>query len=86
MQKQEQKLKEVLSRIFNVSLATITEDASPDTIENWDSLRHMNLVLALEEEFDVEFTDDQVVEILSYKLIKIVLQEHGIELIKGTSI
>jgi acyl carrier protein len=82
MQKQEQKLKEVLSRIFNVSLATITEDASPDTIENWDSLRHMNLVLALEEEFDVEFTDDQVVEILSYKLIKIVLQEHGIELIK----
>jgi len=82
MQKQEQRLKEVLSRIFNVSLDTITEEASPDTIENWDSLRHMNLVLALEEEFDVEFSDDQVVEILSYKLIKIVLQEHGIELIK----
>jgi acyl carrier protein len=82
MQKQEQRLKEVLSRIFNVSLDTITEEASPDTIENWDSLRHMNLVLALEEEFDVEFTDDQVVEILSYKLIKIVLQEHGVELIK----
>lgn len=81
MQQQEQKLKEVLSRIFNVSLNTITEDASPDTIENWDSLRHMNLVLALEEEFDVEFTDDQVVEILSYKLIKIVLKEHGIELV-----
>lgn len=82
MQKQEQRLKEVLSKIFNVSLDTITEEASPDTIENWDSLRHMNLVLALEEEFDVEFTDDQVIEILSYKLIKIVLQEHGIELIK----
>ena len=81
MQQQEQKLKEVLSRIFNVSLDAITEDASPDTIENWDSLRHMNLVLALEEEFDVEFTDDQVVEILSYKLIKIVLKEHGIELV-----
>jgi acyl carrier protein len=81
MQQQEQKLKEVLSRIFNVSLDTITEDASPDTIENWDSLRHMNLVLALEEEFGVEFTDDQVVEILSYKLIKIVLKEHGVELV-----
>ena len=81
MQQQEQKLKEVLSRIFNVSLGTITEDASPDTIENWDSLRHMNLVLALEEEFGVGFTDDQVVEILSYKLIKIVLKEHGIELV-----
>lgn len=81
MQMQEQKLKEVLARIFNVSVSTITEDASPDTIENWDSLRHMSLVLALEEEFGVELTDDQVVEIISYKLIKIVMQEHGIEFI-----
>ena len=79
MQFQEQKLKDVLAKTFNVDVNSIVEDASPDTIENWDSLRHMNLVLALEEEFDVELTDDQVVEILSYKLIKIVLQEQGIE-------
>ncbi len=81
MQHQEQKLQEILSRVFNVSSAEITENASPDTIENWDSLRHMSLVLALEEEFNIEFTDDQVVEILSYKLIKIVLKEHGVEFI-----
>ncbi len=82
MQHQEQKLKEVLARIFNVQPEMITDDASPDTIENWDSLRHMNLVLALEEEFGVEFTDDQVVEILSYKLIKIVFKEHGVEFVQ----
>lgn len=76
----EGKLKEVLARIFGVELAEITENASPDTIASWDSLRHMNLVMALEEAFSVEFTDDQIVEILSYKLIKIVLAEHGIEL------
>jgi acyl carrier protein len=81
MQIQEQKLKEVLARIFNVGISTIDEDASPDTIETWDSLRHMSLVLALEEEFGVELTDDQVVEVISYKLIKIVLREHGIEFI-----
>jgi acyl carrier protein len=40
----------------------------------------MNLVLALEQEFNVELTDDQVVEILTYPLIRIVLREHGIEL------
>ena len=79
MQFQEQKLKDVLATTFNIDVNSIAEDASPDTIDSWDSLRHMNLVLALEEEFDVELTDDQVVEILSYKLIKIVLQEQGIE-------
>jgi acyl carrier protein len=81
MQFQQQQLKEVLARVFKVDVSSITEDASPDTIENWDSLRHMSLVLVLEEEFGVELTDDQVVEILSYKLIKIVLMEHGVEFI-----
>jgi acyl carrier protein len=73
-----EKLKGVMARIFSVASTDISEEASPDTIENWDSLRHMNLVLALEEEFGVEFTDDQVVEILSFRLIKLVLQEHGV--------
>ena len=82
MQQQEQKLKDVLSRVLNVSPDMITENASTDTIKNWDSLRHMNLIIALEEEFNVEFTDEQVVEILSYKLIKIVLKENGVKLIQ----
>lgn len=73
-----EKLKGVMARIFSVGSAEIGEDASPDTIENWDSLRHMNLVLALEEEFGVEFSDEQVVEIMSFRLIKLVLQEHGV--------
>jgi acyl carrier protein len=77
----EQKLRELLSKIFEVPLSAISENASPDTIETWDSLRHMNLVVALEQAFDVELSDDQVVEILSYKLIRIVLQEHGVEFI-----
>jgi acyl carrier protein len=68
-----------MAKVFSVPPETITVDASPDTVENWDSLRHMNLVLALEQEFAVEFTDDQVVEILSYQLIRIVLGEHGVE-------
>jgi acyl carrier protein len=72
------KLKEVMAKAFNVHAETITADASPDTIENWDSLRHMSLVLALEQEFNIEFTDDQVVEILSYQLIKIVLGERSV--------
>jgi acyl carrier protein len=73
------KLKEVMAKVFSVPPDFITPDASPDTVENWDSLRHMNLVLALEQEFGVELTDDQVVEILTYSLIKLVLREHGIE-------
>jgi acyl carrier protein len=79
MRIEELKLREVLANVFAVGVEMINDEASPDTIEVWDSLRHMNLVLALEENFGVELTDDQVVEILSYKLIKIVMSEHGLE-------
>jgi acyl carrier protein len=76
----EAKLRELMAKVFNVPVELITVNASPDNVENWDSLRHMKLVLALEQEFDVELTDDQVVEILSYPLIRIVLHEQGVEL------
>lgn len=81
MQIQEEKLKGVLAKVFGVEIGFITDDASPDTIEEWDSLRHMNLVIALEETFGVELDDDQVAEILTYKLIKIVLEEHSVEFV-----
>lgn len=66
-------LKQVMATMLNVDVASINDDASMDTIENWDSLRHMNLVLALEDEFKVQIPDDDAGNITSYKLIKLVL-------------
>ena len=76
----EQKLKEIIASVFKIDASTINNETSPDTIENWDSLNHLNLVLALEEGFDVSFTEQQTVEILNYELIKISLQELGVEI------
>ncbi|OGB34790.1 MAG: acyl carrier protein [Burkholderiales bacterium RIFCSPLOWO2_12_FULL_61_40] len=66
-------LKQVMVTMLNVDVACINDDASMDTIENWDSLRHMNLVLALEDEFKVQIPDEDAGNITSYKLIKLVL-------------
>jgi acyl carrier protein len=74
------KLKQILASVFNITLEEITNDSSPDTIENWDSLNHLNLVLALEEEFEINFTEEQTVEILNYELLVITLREHGIDI------
>ena len=60
---------QVVSRIMGVPPEEIGDDSSPDTINKWDSLRHMNLVLALEEEFAVSFNDEEIVELLTVGLI-----------------
>ena len=59
----------VVSQVLNVPLAQINVESSPDNLKEWDSLKHMNLVLALEEEFDVQFSEDQIVEMLDVGLI-----------------
>lgn len=71
----EDTLKQVMATLLNVDAASIGPDASMDTIPNWDSLRHMNLVLGLEDEFKVTIPDDDAGNITSYQLIKLVLQE-----------
>ncbi len=71
----ENTLKQVMATLLNVDVSTIDLEASMDTIPNWDSLRHMNLVLALEEEFKVSIPDEDAGNITSYKLIKLVLED-----------
>jgi acyl carrier protein len=69
------KIKLVMSAVFEVPLESITDDASSDNIENWDSLRHLNLILALEEEFGVSIPDEEVGNLVNYKLIELVVNE-----------
>ena len=72
------RLKQVLADVFKIDIQTINDETSVDNVEKWDSLNHLNLVLALEEAFDISFTEEQTIEILNYPLIKLVLQEHGV--------
>jgi acyl carrier protein len=65
----ELKLVEIMAPIFEVEESEISENASPENVEKWDSLAHMNLVIALEQEFDIQFTEDQIVESLSFKAL-----------------
>ena len=66
----EDKINEVISNIFGTPLNEINSQSSPDTIENWESINHIKLITALEEEFDVEFTDEEILEMQNVKLIK----------------
>ena len=65
----EKRIKIVMSAVLEIPIGQIKEVSSPDTIESWDSLKHMNLIVALEEEFNVEFDDEEIVNSVNYALI-----------------
>ena len=55
-------IREVMADVLNVPIGTIDDDASSETIASWDSLRHIQLILALEEQLDVQFSETEIVE------------------------
>jgi acyl carrier protein len=72
---QEQRLREVVGSVLDVPPASIGEDTSTDTVDGWDSLAHMNLILAIEEELDVTLPDEEAADLTSYPLIRLVVAE-----------
>jgi len=71
----EARLKQVISAVLQVPVEAIGTDTSRETIERWDSLQHMNLVLALEEEFGIYIPDEDATTINTYPLIRKVVSE-----------
>ena len=71
----EAKMKQVMAAVLGVDASSIDDEASMDTIPTWDSLRQMNMVLALEEAFGVSFPDEDAANATSFKLLSFVLQE-----------
>ena len=69
------RLNRVVSDVLGVPMDSITDESSPDNIEKWDSLSHINLVIAIESEFDVALTPEDTMDILSVKLIRIILDD-----------
>jgi acyl carrier protein len=66
-------IRTVASDIFGVSADIITAASSPETIETWDSIQHLNLVLALEEKFGLQLSPEEIEQMKSVgEVIKLV--------------
>ncbi|WP_409183877.1 acyl carrier protein [Amycolatopsis sp. VS8301801F10] len=62
------KLKEVFIDALQLDDGVDVENLKYRDIEAWDSVGHMALVAAIEDEFEVEFDTDQVIDMSSFKV------------------
>lgn len=58
-----EKVLEIMTNVLETE--DISMDTSQNNCENWNSLRHLNLVSELEDEFDVEFEPEEIAEMIS---------------------
>lgn len=71
----EDKLKQIVADVLEVEPDAIGPDFSMDTVARWDSLRHLTLVLAIEDGFSISVPDEEAANITSWPLIKLVVEE-----------
>ncbi len=75
----QEKLYKILSDLFKEDIKNINDESSPTTIKNWDSFNGLLLVDKLEQEFNVKFTIDEVMDVKNVSDIKKHLITHGIK-------
>jgi acyl carrier protein len=70
------RVRAILVDVFGLDAADVGPDTSTDTVEAWDSLQHLTVVLSLEEEFGIELDDEEVASLVTFPLITAIIREH----------
>ncbi len=68
-------LRRIFSDVFEVPVEQVSPSSSPDNIPTWDSMRHLNLVVALEQAYEVQFNPEEIEQLLTFELIADILTE-----------
>ncbi|HOL71649.1 MAG: acyl carrier protein [Rhodospirillales bacterium] len=65
-------MREDLKQVFLdvLEVRSISDKDSVETITSWDSVRHLSLIMALEERFGVAFEADEIPELISVAAIR----------------
>jgi len=73
------KVEGVLAEVLQLPPSEITDDLTMKDVEAWDSLKHMELIVALETTLEVQLTFEEIVTMQSVREIKRVLAERSVE-------
>jgi acyl carrier protein len=78
--KSEDRLSQTVAEVLGVTPDELLEESSQDTIASWDSLGHLNLVIALEEEFGIRLSAEDMLAMRSVRAIRQILLQSGAEI------
>lgn len=76
-----EKLNRILEEVLSIkNMDEVDDSFGPDNIEDWDSLTHFDLVVQLEERFEISVAVQDVSRMYSIGDIKITLKKYGVEI------
>jgi acyl carrier protein len=72
----EPRVQSVIADVFGLEPQEVGPETSIETVEAWDSIQHLTLVLALEDEFEIALDDEETMTARSVPAIIGIVREH----------
>lgn len=73
-----ERIRHLIAATFGLPAGEVPEDASPEALPAWDSLHHLELMMAIEMEFDVQISSEAMADLISVGAIEDYLREQGV--------
>jgi acyl carrier protein len=73
------KVEELVAKIMQVPISSLQDSSGPATLRAWSSLKHIQLVAALEEIYGVKLNAYEMQRLTSLAKVRGILQQRGIE-------
>ena len=70
-----QELNRILNKVLKIDIRELNENLSMQDCEIWDSLKHMELIISIEENLNIELSMDDVMNMTDIKTIKKIVNE-----------
>ena len=70
-----EQIRGIASDLFAVPTERVTADSSPQSIEQWDSIQHLNLALALEQRFNLQLSPEEMEQMKTIGQIAKIVEE-----------
>jgi acyl carrier protein len=70
-------VEEVIARVFKIDSRTLVDGSGRDSIEQWDSMGHLQLITELEQHFGISISIGDAMEMVSVGKVKEVLRRYG---------
>lgn len=77
--KNHEKLIEIVTTLLEIEDGSVTDETSPETVDQWDSLNHVNMCMAVCEEFGVSMTTEDMASIRRVGDIVELLKARGVD-------
>jgi acyl carrier protein len=72
-----EKLVEIVAELFDLDPAAVDDALTPEDVELWDSMNHLRLVSAVEEEFQIKLSMQEIESIHNLGALRALIEQRA---------